>query len=99
MGIQMAVYSPMCPHQRGSNAEDRGGVMPKITVYLPDDLATDVKAAGISVSPICQRALEEEVKRMTLLRTWSGDERLAAARERPLATTAHEELDPARAPG
>ena len=73
--------------------------MPKITVYLPDDLATDVKAAGISVSPICQRALEEEVKRMALLRAWSGDERLAAARERLLATTAHDDLDQGRQQG
>jgi len=73
--------------------------MPKITVYLPDDLATDVKAAGISVSPICQRALEEEVKRAALLRAWSGDERLAAARERLLATTAHEDLDQGRQQG
>src|SRR3954464_8357190 len=73
--------------------------MPKITVYLPDDLATDVKAAGISVSPICQRALEEEVKKMTLLRAWSGDERLAAARERLLATTAHEDIDHGRQQG
>ena len=72
--------------------------MPKVTVYLPDDLATDVKAAGISVSPICQRALEEEVKRMTLLRAWSGDERLAAAR----AATGHapkEDIDHGRQQG
>jgi post-segregation antitoxin (ccd killing protein) len=73
--------------------------MPKITVYLPDDLATDVKAAGISVSPVCQRALEEEVKKMKALRAWRDDERLAAARERLLATTAHEDLDLGRQQG
>src|SRR6478735_12181027 len=88
----MEVYSHLyAPSRRRS--------VPKITVYLPDDLATDVKAAGISVSPICQRALEEEVKRAALLRAWSGDERLAAARERLLATTAHEDLDHGRQQG
>ena len=73
--------------------------MPKITVYLPDDLATDVKAAGIAVSPVCQRALEEEVKKETALRALRDDERLAAARERLLATTATEDLDLGRQQG
>jgi ATP-dependent Clp protease ATP-binding subunit ClpA len=36
--------------------------MPKINVYLPDDLAAAVRDAGISVSPVCQRALAEEVR-------------------------------------
>ena len=31
--------------------------MPKINVYLPDDLAERVKALGISPSPVCQAAL------------------------------------------
>jgi ATP-dependent Clp protease ATP-binding subunit ClpC len=42
--------------------------MPKINVYLPDELAEAVKAAGVPVSAVCQRALEEAVKRMTALR-------------------------------
>lgn len=42
--------------------------MPKINVYLPDDLAEAVKAAGLPVSPICQRALEVAVRRVTALR-------------------------------
>jgi ATP-dependent Clp protease ATP-binding subunit ClpA len=37
--------------------------MPKINVYLPDDLADAVKDAGIPVSPVCQRALEQAVRR------------------------------------
>lgn len=37
--------------------------MPKINVYLPDDLADAVREAGIPVSPICQRALEQAVRR------------------------------------
>jgi ATP-dependent Clp protease ATP-binding subunit ClpC len=36
--------------------------MPKINVYLPDDLATAVREAGLSVSPICQKALVEAVR-------------------------------------
>src|SRR3954465_15301002 len=36
--------------------------MPKINVYLPDDLAAQVKAAGIPVSPVCQQALAEAVR-------------------------------------
>lgn len=38
--------------------------MPKINVYLPDGLATEVKARSISVSRIAQQALREEVERM-----------------------------------
>ncbi|MFT4298170.1 MAG: Clp protease N-terminal domain-containing protein [Aeromicrobium sp.] len=33
--------------------------MPKINVYLPDDLAARVKEAGLPVSRICQAALDE----------------------------------------
>lgn len=36
--------------------------MPKINVYLPDDLAIAVRQARVSVSPICQRALAEAVR-------------------------------------
>ena len=43
--------------------------MPKINVYLPDDLAAAVKEAGIPVSSVCQRALTDA---------------LAAADHRPL---------------
>lgn len=42
--------------------------MPKINVYLPDELAEAVKAAGLPVSPICQRALEVAVRRVTAIR-------------------------------
>ncbi|HEY0533702.1 MAG TPA: Clp protease N-terminal domain-containing protein [Actinoplanes sp.] len=37
--------------------------MPKINVYLPDDLADAVRDAGIPISPVCQRALEQAVRR------------------------------------
>ncbi|GGU38590.1 Clp protease N-terminal domain-containing protein [Lentzea flava] len=42
--------------------------MPKINVYLPDDLAEAVKDLNIPVSAICQRALEVSVKRITSVR-------------------------------
>jgi ATP-dependent Clp protease ATP-binding subunit ClpC len=42
--------------------------MPKINVYLPDDLAESVKEAGVSVSAICQAALEQAVRRLTVVR-------------------------------
>jgi ATP-dependent Clp protease ATP-binding subunit ClpA len=43
--------------------------MPKINVYLPDDLAEAVKDAGIPVSAICQRALEQAVRRISAIRS------------------------------
>jgi ATP-dependent Clp protease ATP-binding subunit ClpA len=43
-------------------------MMPKINVYLPDELAEGVKEAGVPVSAICQRALEQSVKRVTAIR-------------------------------
>jgi ATP-dependent Clp protease ATP-binding subunit ClpA len=42
--------------------------MPKINVYLPDDLADAVRESGIPVSAICQRALEQAVQRVTAIR-------------------------------
>jgi ATP-dependent Clp protease ATP-binding subunit ClpA len=34
---------------------------PKINVYLPDDLAAEVKASGVPVSAVCQQALADAV--------------------------------------
>lgn len=42
--------------------------MPKINVYLPDDLAETVKELNLPISAICQRALEVSVKRITAVR-------------------------------
>jgi ATP-dependent Clp protease ATP-binding subunit ClpA len=36
-------------------------MVPKINVYLADDLAAEVKAAGIPVSAVCQQALADAV--------------------------------------
>lgn len=42
--------------------------MPKINVYLPDELAEAVKEVGLPVSAICQRALEQSAKRVATIR-------------------------------
>lgn len=42
--------------------------MPKINVYVPDELAEAIKEAGIPVSAVCQRALETAVRRVTAIR-------------------------------
>lgn len=79
--------------------------MPKINVYVPDELAEAIKEAGIPVSAICQRALETAVKRVTAIReavqspTWDLDERsgrLARFTERA-ATTVRLAVEDARA--
>jgi ATP-dependent Clp protease ATP-binding subunit ClpC len=41
--------------------------MPKINVYLPDELADAVKAAKVPVSVVCQRALEQAVRNMNAI--------------------------------
>jgi ATP-dependent Clp protease ATP-binding subunit ClpA len=43
--------------------------MPKINVYLPDELADAVRDTGVPVSAICQRALEQAVRRLSMIRT------------------------------
>jgi ATP-dependent Clp protease ATP-binding subunit ClpC len=48
--------------------------MPKINVYLPDELAEAVRASGVPVSAVCQRALEQAVRRVSAIReTAPGD--------------------------
>ncbi len=39
--------------------------MPKINVYLPDELAAAVKEADLPVSAICQTALQKAVRDVT----------------------------------
>ncbi|MCU1430676.1 MAG: ATPase with chaperone ATP-binding subunit-like protein [Actinomycetia bacterium] len=41
------------------------GAVPKINVYLPDDLANAVRDARIPVSAVCQRALEDALRQTT----------------------------------
>lgn len=42
--------------------------MPKINVYLPDDLAEAVRAANLPVSSVCQRALEQALRTVGAVR-------------------------------
>lgn len=56
-------------------------LMPKVNVYLPDELAADVQRLGIQLSSICQRALREEVLRMATMQS-VGEEQVARAVER-----------------
>ncbi|HTU76599.1 MAG TPA: Clp protease N-terminal domain-containing protein [Trebonia sp.] len=42
--------------------------MPKINVYLPDDLAEAVREAEVPVSAVCQAALEQAVRRLSVIR-------------------------------
>ncbi|MGH6657031.1 MAG: Clp protease N-terminal domain-containing protein, partial [Actinocrinis sp.] len=42
--------------------------MPKINVYVPDELAEAIKESGVPVSAVCQRALETAVRRVTAIR-------------------------------
>lgn len=42
--------------------------MPKINVYLPEDLAAAVRDAQVPVSAVCQRALERAVRDVTSMR-------------------------------
>ncbi len=53
--------------------------MPKINVYLPDELAEAVRDAGVPVSTVCQRALEHAVRRITAIRETTLAELDAAA--------------------
>jgi ATP-dependent Clp protease ATP-binding subunit ClpA len=47
---------------------------PKINVYLPDELAAEVKAAGIPVSAVCQQALADAVAQAAT--GWTGPDRI-----------------------
>jgi ATP-dependent Clp protease ATP-binding subunit ClpA len=46
--------------------------VPKINVYLPDDLAAAVRAAGFPVSPVCQQALATTVRKVNRARQAIG---------------------------
>ena len=46
--------------------------MAKINVYLPDELAAAVRAAGFPVSPVCQHALADAVRKVGAARAAIG---------------------------
>src|SRR5947209_7372182 len=54
-------------------------MVPKINVYLPDELAAAVKDANVPVSAVCQSALERAVRDMTALREGTSPTARSAA--------------------
>jgi ClpA/ClpB-like protein/post-segregation antitoxin CcdA len=58
--------------------------MPKVNVYLPDDLAAAVRAAGVPVSPVCQQALAQAVSSVNTARR-----AVAAIRDPQFSPAAH----------
>jgi post-segregation antitoxin (ccd killing protein) len=56
--------------------------MPKVNVYLPDDLAEVARAAELSVSPICQAAIREELRKLQIREAAESDLQAVAARLR-----------------
>jgi ATP-dependent Clp protease ATP-binding subunit ClpA len=63
--------------------------MPKINVYLPDELADAVKDLSIPVSAVCQQALQQAVRRVSAIReTASLDLDLGEALDRLTQFTA-----------
>ena len=61
MGLEVSVLDgwPLYPHY---------DPMPKINVYLPEELAAAVRDAHVPVSAVCQHALERAVRDVTSLR-------------------------------
>jgi hypothetical protein len=59
--------------------------MPKVTIYVAEELWAEVKAAGFSVSPVCQAALRDEVERARM-KTELEMEKLSVAIEGPHGT-------------
>jgi len=69
------------------------GSLPKLTIYVPDDLASDLetlKEADVAISTVCQRAVRGEARRLRLLRS-AEDEIVTAARRLTLAGRRREE--------
>jgi ATP-dependent Clp protease ATP-binding subunit ClpA len=57
--------------------------MPKINVYLSDELAEAVKDAGLPVSPICQRALEVAVRKVAAIQETAKQDLLQLTEDDP----------------
>ncbi len=59
--------------------------MPKINVYLPDELATAVRDAQLPVSAICQAALERSVRGVNAMRSADVLPRMSETASGPFA--------------
>jgi post-segregation antitoxin (ccd killing protein) len=62
----------------------------KLTIYVPDPLAAEAKRAALSLSPICQQAIREELNRVRARRAATNDLEAVAARLR--ATVGEQQL-------
>src|SRR4051794_41956901 len=65
-------------------------MVPKVNVYLPDELAERVKAAGIPVSAVCQKALEDALNSVTDFRHFTGRARKVIHLARATAAERHQ---------
>jgi post-segregation antitoxin (ccd killing protein) len=54
--------------------------VPKVNIYLPDDLADEARAAKLSLSPICQRSIREELDKVHAKQAATSDLKAVAAR-------------------
>jgi hypothetical protein len=62
--------------------------MPKVNVYLPDELAAAVRRAGVPLSAICQQALADAVRTASAAREAAG-----ALRDPGFDAAAHPEIE------
>lgn len=61
--------------------------MPKVSVYLPDELYRKVRERGLALSALTQRAVEDELRR-TGLADWLANARSVPPRVRDDVDTA-----------
>jgi hypothetical protein len=64
----------------------------KVTIYVPDELAAEAKAAELSLSPICQRAIREELDRMKAKQAATSDLEAVVARLRGTVNEEEQEM-------
>jgi post-segregation antitoxin (ccd killing protein) len=70
--------------------------MPKVNIYLPDELADEARTSKLSLSSICQRAIRDELDMVKAKDASTGDLEAVAAR---LRATIDEEDTQKRAEG
>jgi Clp amino terminal domain, pathogenicity island component len=70
----------------------QGAAMPKVNVYLPDDLAVAVRSAGLPVSVICQTALRQALWQVDATQKASDDRALELSERLSLSLPATRHL-------
>jgi post-segregation antitoxin (ccd killing protein) len=60
--------------------------MPKVSVYLPDDLYREAKAKGLPISALAQEAIERAL-RDNELQEWVAEARARPRRTHPIVDT------------